>query len=77
MEYKFSIKINAFDGTADDVIERLGESGCTDAMIGLGQPGFINLDFIREAQSEEDAILSALSDVKKAAPRSLLSTLKY
>lgn len=76
MEYEFAIKIqlNEIDGSADEVIEKLGEAGCTDALIGLGQPGYMDLAFIREAKSKEDAIVSAMRDVKKAAPRSLLST---
>jgi hypothetical protein len=45
-----------------------GEAGCDDALVGTGQPGHIALEFRREAFSAEQALVSALSDVKKAIP---------
>ncbi len=50
------------------MVERLGEAGCDDALIGIGQPGRIALKFTREAESAKRAIVSALEDVKKAIP---------
>jgi hypothetical protein len=46
----------------------LGEFGCSDALVGVGQPGRIALDFTREGPSAQAAITSALADVKKAIP---------
>ena len=49
-------------------MERLYEAGCDDALVGLGVPGQLGLEFIREASSAEEAILSALADVRRAIP---------
>ena len=57
---------------ASELVERLGEAGCDDAMIGVGQPGRIALRFTREAESAKHAIVSALVDVKKAIPAAKL-----
>lgn len=74
MEFEFTLKYKLTDSTldADTLVEHLFDAGCDDAMVGIGQPGHIGLDFIREAKSAEKAILSALADVKKAIPSALL-----
>ena len=74
MEFEFKL-IYKLDGSEKDpttVVERLGEAGCTDALIGTGVPGRIALDFVREADSAEEALLSAMSDVKTALPSATL-----
>ena len=53
---------------ADELVERLGEAGCTDALVGMGQPGRLALDFTREAHSAQQAILSALDEARRAMP---------
>ncbi len=70
MEYDFTLKFRlpADSPSADELVERLGEAGCDDALAGIGQPGRIALDFSREADSAQAAIFSALADVKKAIP---------
>ncbi|MGA8032052.1 MAG: DNA-binding protein [Casimicrobiaceae bacterium] len=70
MEYDFTLKFKLAtdDIDADLLVERLGEAGCDDALVGVGHPGRIALDFTREAESAEAAIVSALADVKKAIP---------
>jgi hypothetical protein len=69
MEYKFGLKYKvADDADLDELIEQLGEAGCDDALVGTGQPGCIALDFTRDANSAKKAVVSALSDVKKAIP---------
>ena len=70
MEYDFTLKFKlATDELdVDSLVERLGEANCDDALVGVGQPGRIALDFTREAESAEAAIVSALADVKKAIP---------
>src|SRR3984957_2275777 len=69
MEYEFGLKYKvADDADMDELIEQLGEAGCDDALVGTGQPGRIALDFTREANSAEKAVVSALSAVKKAIP---------
>jgi predicted DNA-binding transcriptional regulator AlpA len=68
MEYEFELRFKLpADGTdAKELVERLGEAGCEDALVGIGQPGRIALKFTREAESAKRAIVSALEDVKKA-----------
>ena len=74
VEYDFTLKFKlaAEDADADKLVERLGEAGCDDAVIGIGQPGRIALNFTREAGSARQAIVSALVDVKRAIPRAKL-----
>jgi hypothetical protein len=74
MEYEFTLKFKLGPGSADtdEVVERLGEAGCDDALVGIGQPGRIVLQFTRNADSAEKAIISALKDVKSAIPEARL-----
>ena len=56
----------------DELIERLGEAGCTDSLVGLGQPGIVELTFDREAESAREAVSTAIADVKRAVPDATL-----
>ena len=69
-EYDFKLKfaLPSDSPSPDELTERLGEAGCDDALVGIGQPGRIALDFSREAASARSAVISALSDVKRAIP---------
>lgn len=69
MKYHFELdfKLTA-DEDIDEVVGRLGEAGCTDATPGIGVPGEIALTFTREAASAQQAIISAITDVKRAVP---------
>lgn len=68
MEYTFTLKykLSQQDANHDELVERLGAAGCDDALVGLGLPGRIALEFTREASSAEVALVSALGDVKRA-----------
>lgn len=57
---------------SDDMVERLGNSGCDDALIGVGQAGRIALEFARNSESAHSAILSAIHDVRRALPKAEL-----
>jgi predicted DNA-binding transcriptional regulator AlpA len=70
MEYEFTLKLAVPPGDADDVVERLGKAGCTDALVGIGRPGRVALGFTREARSAVKAIIGAIKDVKAALPES-------
>ena len=75
MEYTFTLK---YQLAADDldraaVVERLGEAGCDDALVGTGVAGRIALEFTREAASAEAALRSALADVRRALPGARLT----
>lgn len=63
---KFWLPPEAADPSAH--IDRLAESGCDDALVGIGQPGRIALDFDREAPSAVEAITTAIRDVTLAIP---------
>ena len=68
MEYTFTLKYQLADDDRDPevLVERLGEAGCDDALIGIGQPGRLALEFTREAENAEVAVRSALADVRSA-----------
>jgi hypothetical protein len=66
---KFKLLSEGFD--VDEVVERLGQV-CDDALVGIGQPGRLALSFTRAARSAESAMVSALSDIKKAVPAAKL-----
>ena len=74
MEYEFTLKyrLAAAGSDADELVERLGAAGCDDALLGIGQPGRIALDFSREARSAKAAVVSAMKAVKKAIPTARL-----
>ena len=73
-EYDFTLKyrLGIPNEDAEKYLEALAESGCEDAIVGVGQSGRIALNFIREAETALDAISSALSDVQKAIPEAKL-----
>lgn len=73
-EFEFTLKYSLPDTKflPDIYIAQLGEAGCDDALIGIGQAGRIALQFNREAQTALDAILSAINDVKHEIPDAYL-----
>ena len=60
-EYEFTLKFRLPDAGSDPAlfIGALAEAGCDDAMVGIGQPGRIALDFAREAKTALGAVVSA------------------
>lgn len=74
MEYTFTLKYQLADDDRDPdaLVERLGEAGCDDALIGIGQPGRLALEFTREAADADHAVRSALTDVRRAVPSARL-----
>lgn len=62
----FKLPADAPDPAAH--VDALFEAGCDDALPGVGLPGTIALAFSREATTPEDAMGSALRDVRKAIP---------
>ena len=49
MEFTFTLKyrLSELDCNHDELVERLGAGGCEDALVGIGQPGRIALEFTR------------------------------
>jgi len=74
MECIFTLKYDLGDQHCDPdaLVERLGAAGCTDALVGTGQPGYLALEFTREADSVESAVRAALVDVEAAIPPATL-----
>lgn len=74
MEYTFTLKYQLADDDRDPgaLVECLGEAGCDDALVGIGQPGRLALEFTREAESADAAVRSALADVRSAVPSARL-----
>lgn len=70
--FTLNYELTSDESDMDALIERLAEEGCDDALVGVGQPGRLALEFIREAPSADDAIESATKDVRRAAPNALL-----
>lgn len=73
-EYDFTLKFALADPEIEPEIyvKQLGEAGCDDAIIGIGQKGRIALQFNREAPNAAEAILSAIQDVKRVIPSATL-----
>jgi hypothetical protein len=69
-EYEFTLTfvLPAWSGDMDVVVERLGESGCTDATVGIGRWGRLALSFVREGETAGASLRSALTDVRTAVP---------
>lgn len=74
MEYAFTLKYQLAEEHASHemLVERLGDAGCDDALVGIGQPGRIALAFVRESENAQAALVSALADVKRAIPTAKL-----
>lgn len=70
MDYIFTLKyqLAQCDCDPDELVERLYAAGCDDALVGIGLPGRLALEFTREAVTAETALLSALMDVKRIIP---------
>ena len=74
MAYTFLLRYRLPEGTGsmDEAVERLGAAGCDDALVGIGVPGRLALEFTRDGSSAEAAMLSAIRDVRKALPAASL-----
>lgn len=69
-EYEFALRFQlpTHNDQPEEFLDSLYEAGCDDAVVGVGLPGYIALDFAREAANAQDAVQSAISDIKKAIP---------
>lgn len=74
-EYDFTIKFDISGSDNMDMVvltDKLYGAGCDDAIIGTGRTGQIALNFIREAESAEKALSSAINNVLTAIPNARL-----
>lgn len=72
--HDFTLVLRLADDQADpsEYLDSLAAAGCTDALVGCGRPGFLALDFLREAESAVEALLSAARAVLQAVPGAML-----
>lgn len=73
-EYEFTLKFKLPDSNIEPeiYIDKLYESGCDDAAIGIGKKGYLALDFIRESSSAFEALSSAIKTVGQVIPQAKL-----
>ncbi len=65
MIWRFTIRLKGVDALSDDQIEALFAAGCTDG-VPASSCGEAWIDFDRDAPTLEQAMRSALQDVKQA-----------
>ncbi|VVO55710.1 hypothetical protein PS893_00520 [Pseudomonas fluorescens] len=70
--FTLNYQLTSDESDMDALVERLAEEGCDDALVGVGQPGCLALEFIRGAPSADDAIEGAVKDVRRAVPNARL-----
>ena len=70
--FTLNYELTSDESDMDALVERSAEEGCDDALLGVGQPGRMALEFVREATSAYDAIESAMEDVRRAVPNARL-----
>ena len=75
MEFIFTLRYQLSEHDADqhNIVGRLVAEGCDDAVIGIGLPGRLALEFTTEADSAVLAIRQARSEVKNIVPSALLT----
>lgn len=61
--FTFTLVVEGPDLQAGELVDALFEAGCDDALIGRSE-GFQYLNFDREAESVEAAVLSAVADIE-------------
>src|SRR5258707_6384862 len=66
--FEFSIIASGIDPEAEDFADRFFDAGCDDATLSF-QKGHIILDFVREAESIDAAIVSAVEGVAAAGAK--------
>ncbi len=72
--YEFDLKYSLpeISQNPELFVERLGEAGCTDALVGIGRAGRIAFHFTRDANSALEAVLSAIKNIKSAIPEAVM-----
>ena len=73
-ECRFTLRyqLAADDCDHDALAERLAEAGCDDALLGIGVPRRLALEFTRNARTAMAAIAGALDAVRRAIPGACL-----
>lgn len=71
-DFTLRFRLGQADESAEEHIDNLSRNGCDDAIIGVGKPGRVSLNFTREADNAFTAITSAITDVRNAIPDAVL-----
>jgi hypothetical protein len=73
MKYNFILKLSIGEMLdPEQYLNVLYDAGCDDATLSVHEDESLALNFTRESDSSENAILSAIADVKKAIPNAKL-----
>jgi hypothetical protein len=64
--YQFTLTLKSVDEKTDSLEDCLYEAGCSDALINF-RNGTVYLEFDRESSSFEEAVISAIRDVKSSS----------
>ncbi len=64
-KYEFTLILNGALDLSEDIADELFEAGCDDGTPGVCN-GVFSIDFHREANSLEEAIRSAITNIKSA-----------
>ena len=69
-EFQFEVMIRLPKCCPDveDVLDRLFQAGCDDAVVGLGTPGLLGLSFIRQGADRETVIAGAVRNALAGLP---------
>jgi len=71
--YQFQIIFSLHSNEdAEQYLDALFETGCDDAVMGVGKTGYLAADFTRESSSAFDAIKSAIEAITQAIPHAKL-----
>lgn len=63
--YEFTLIVDGIADIDDATVDALYEAGCDDSSLGVRSGAFL-ASFDRESESFEDAVLSAIADIRKA-----------
>ncbi len=64
-EFEFQLFCRDADTADESFLDRLYEAGCDDAVVSF-KDGYMCLDFSRQAEHAEDAVVSAIRDFKRS-----------
>lgn len=64
-EFEFKVFCRDVDMSDDAFLDRLYASGCNDALVHF-KDGYVCLDFSRESESAEQAVISAIKDFERS-----------
>jgi hypothetical protein len=71
-EYQFELTFKLPEGDDPDQYFEALEASCSDAIVGTGQSGYMAFDFTRDANSSEEAIYSAIKNVRDVIENAIL-----